>query len=143
MPRLNVAYDPAQGPFLRISLIAELQPGQWGPRIDIDAVVDSGATTTSIQQADADALGVTAALRKPGPQVTFANGAQAPTELSAVKIAAAVFNPQAKKPFGPSFLLEPTIKAAGDRLLGTSDFFEIFEVSFWPGPAGSRFSLVV
>jgi hypothetical protein len=44
---------------------------------------------------------------------------------------------------GPTFQLEPTIKPLGDRLLGTADFFEAFEVAFWPGAGGSRYSLVV
>jgi len=43
-----------------------------------------------------------------------------------------------RQPLGPTFQLEPTIKPLGDRLLGTADFFEAFEVAFWPGAGGSR-----
>lgn len=143
MPRLYVPYDPGGGPSLELVLRAELAPGQWGPLHKLDAIVDSGATNSSLQEADADALGVTPALRTPAGTVTFANGAQAALTKPAVAVAARVVDPATNQYWGPTFRLTPSFKPAGDRLLGTRDFFETFEVSFWPHPAGSRFSLVI
>lgn len=116
--------------------------GTWGPHHEIEAVVDSGATHSSIRTADLDALNVPAEARLPGPSITYANDATEPSQKLATPLAAKILDPSTGASWGPTINLSPSIKSSGDRLLGTDDFFEIFEVAFWPDPAGSRFSLV-
>jgi hypothetical protein len=87
-------------------------------------------------------LGILPSLRAPAGTVTFANGDTAQVFAPTVSIAARLVDPTSGRFWGPTFTLTPTLKPAGDRLLGTSDFFEVFEVAFWPAGASSRFSLV-
>jgi hypothetical protein len=141
LPRLFVKYDPKVGPAMRLTLRAWLSGG-WGPPRTIEAIVDSGATRSSIQEADADALGIGPSLRVPAGTVRYANGAEATLQAPKVPVAARLLDPATGSHWGPAFPLTPSLKPAGDRLLGTSDFFETFEVSFWPGGPGSRYSLV-
>ena len=104
-------------------------------------MIDSGATRSSLRTADADALGLSDS-RASGPPLRFADGREMASEVLTVPVAAKLLHPNTDTYWGPTFQLMPTIKASGDRLLGTSDFFELFEIAFWPDPDGSRFSLV-
>jgi hypothetical protein len=142
LPRLFVDYDPAVGPLIRLALIARMHDGTWGPRTEIEAVVDSGATRSSVRVEDLDDLNVAQADRAPGPQITFANGATEGSTRLLQPLAAKLVDPSTGAYWGPTFQLSPTAKASGDRLLGTADFFEVFEVAFWPAADQSRFSLV-
>jgi hypothetical protein len=119
-----------------------MQDGTWGPRTEIEAVVDSGATRSSIRVGDLDDLNVPQADRLPGPTITFANGATEASTQLARPLAAKLVDPATGSYRGPTFQLSPTAKAGGDRLLGTVDFFEVFEVAFWPAGPQTRFSLV-
>ena len=142
MPRLFIAYDGRIGPMVQLALRAQTAAGDWGPEHRIDTVVDSGATRASLRAADAQAMGLSDSQRVNGPEITFADDHRAPSEELTVPVFAKVVDPSTGRYWGPTLRLNPTIKPAGDRLVGTSDFFEAFEVAFWPDPAGSRFSLV-
>lgn len=143
MPRLFVDYDPAVGPSVRLALKALRTDGVWGPEHRIDAVIDGGATRSSLRVADAASLGLDVTHRVPGPPVILANGVAQQSERLTVPLYVKIIEPATGSYWGPTFQLEPTIKASGDRLLGTADFFEAFEVAFWPGAGRSRYSLVV
>jgi hypothetical protein len=59
MPLIRVPYDPALGPIIEIEIgfpVSELPPGQPGTSQRVTLMVDTGARTTYVSKAVADAL---------------------------------------------------------------------------------------
>lgn len=109
--------------------------------VRVEAVVDSGATSSFLRASDIDDLGIAASQRAPASDVRLAGGGSMPTVRLAAPVFAAVVHPESGERWSPTFRLEPRIAPAGDRLLGLRDFFRVFEVAFWPEPQ-ARMSLV-
>lgn len=149
MPRVWLGYDPQAGPEVRLRCRASLPDGSWGPVQAMDAIVDSGATRSSIRTADLAAIGLDADAATeypPGASVTDAMGNEHPAGQASVLIIAKLFPPGFANGWGPVMRWEPKVtplgvKAAGERLLGTRDFFRWFEVSFWHSADHPRLSL--
>jgi len=132
-------YDPRVGPTVEVRCRARLGDETWGPLHTIDAVVDSGATRSSIRKTDLVAMGLgadAATDHPPGLTVKDAMGNIHPAEHVNALIAAKLAPPDRPNGWGPTLYWQPDgcrlgVKAGGDPLLGTRDFFQWFEVSFW------------
>jgi len=149
LPRIWLTYDPQAGPTVEVLCRARLSDGSWGPMHTIEAVVDSGATRSFIRSADLGAMGLDATEvtdRPPGRTVKDAMGHSHPAEHVNALIVAKLATPDRPNGWGPMFRWTPDehrlgVKAGGDRLLGTRDFFQWFEVSFWHSDDQPRLSI--
>ncbi len=140
MPRLLIPYARHTPPCVALALRAQGSDGRWGAPHKITAVVRSGAPISSFRSADADALGLSAS-RAPGPPTRLADGSEVASEALTVPIVAKLMHPSTGEYWGPTFQLWPTIKTAGERVLGTGDFFHLFDIGFTPDPRGGHLSL--
>jgi hypothetical protein len=132
-------------PILNLRLQAEGRPV-----VDLDGIVDSGATHTFLSLQDAELLGLKRSELIGTPPATVADDTQVPSWITEVPIRAqaqAELTPKAPlAPWGPVFDLYPRFMSSGSPLWGQEDFgatFEIrqqrfllpayFELEYWSG----------
>jgi hypothetical protein len=133
-------------PVLNLRLQAEGHPA-----VDLDGIVDSGATHTFLSLQTAEVLGLNRSELIETPPATVADDTQVPSWVTKVPIRAQV---QAQdEPWGPIFDLHPRFMSSGSPLWGQEDFcasFKVnlerfllpayFELEYWDGMSdgGSR-----
>jgi Aspartyl protease len=113
--------------------------------IELDGIVDSGATHTVLSIETAEALGLQRTDLAESPGIIVADDTQVPSWITKVPIRAQVQaelttgNPL--EPWGPIFDLYPRFMSSGSPLLGQEDFFTTFDVAFWRRITPNVFSL--
>jgi hypothetical protein len=115
-------------PILNLRLQAEGHPA-----VELDGVVDSGATHTVLSIETAEALGLNRTDLVESPALIVADDTQVPSWVTKVPIRAQVqaelTTGEKLQPWGPIFDLHPRFMNSGSPLWGQEDFCASFKVN--------------